>query len=92
LTDTALLAWGDTMAARATAAGTRARFRSLLDGREWARDFDSLVLATAPSADDGLRLALQDEPGLEVHAIGDCFAPRRASTAIYEGRRLALAL
>ncbi len=32
------------------------------------------------------------ESDLEVHAIGDCVAPRRANNAFYEGRRLALKL
>ncbi len=30
--------------------------------------------------------------GLEVHAIGDCVAPRRANNATYEGRKLGLKL
>ena len=79
LTDTAVLAWE----------GTAARLRSLLDGREWAREFDSLVLATAALPEDELGRALGTDADLEVHAIGDCVAPRRASTAIYEARRLA---
>ncbi len=32
------------------------------------------------------------ESGLEVHAIGDCVAPRRANNATYEGRKLGLKL
>jgi 2,4-dienoyl-CoA reductase-like NADH-dependent reductase (Old Yellow Enzyme family) len=79
LTDTALLAWD----------GTTAYLRDLLDGEEWHRDFDSLVLATAAAPEDDLVRALRDDAGIEVHAIGDCLAPRRASTAIYEARKLA---
>ena len=30
--------------------------------------------------------------GLEVYAIGDCVAPRRANNATYEGRKLGLNL
>lgn len=85
LTDTVLLAW------EAAAVEATARMRSLLDGREWYRNFDSLVLATTNRANDELQRTLADS-GLEIHAIGDCVAPRRASLAIYEGRKLGLAL
>ena len=79
ITDTALLAW--------TADG--ARFRSLLDGREWSEPYDALVLATSALPEDDLSRALAADGALEVYAIGDCVAPRRASLAIYEGRKLA---
>jgi 2,4-dienoyl-CoA reductase-like NADH-dependent reductase (Old Yellow Enzyme family)/pyruvate/2-oxoglutarate dehydrogenase complex dihydrolipoamide dehydrogenase (E3) component len=79
ITDAALLRWSS----------DGARFRGLLDGREWSEAFDSLVLATAAVAEDGLARALADDATAEVHAIGDCVAPRRASLAIYEGRKLA---
>ena len=82
LVETALLAW--------SAEGI-ARFRSLLDGKEWEESFNSLVLCTLPEADSGLQAELLDS-GLEVHAIGDCVAPRRAALAIYEGRKLGLSL
>lgn len=81
ITEVILLAWE----------GTTAHFRNLLDGREWDRIFDSLVLVTLPDAETTLQSALADS-GLEVHAIGDCVAPRRASLAFYEGRKLGLAL
>ncbi|MGI9302693.1 MAG: FAD-dependent oxidoreductase, partial [Gammaproteobacteria bacterium] len=81
ITDAALLSWD-----RGTA-----RLRHLLTGREWTRTFDSLALATSPEADTTLERALVDS-GLEVHTIGDCVAPRRASVAFYEGRKLALGL
>jgi len=71
--------------------GGAASFRSLVDGREWTRDFESLVLATLPVAEDGLTRELAGE-GFDVHAIGDCVAPRRAVLAIYEGRELGLRL
>lgn len=82
LVETALLSWNEDGAAR---------FRSLLDGREWEEDYDSLVLCSLPEAETSLQAALA-ESGLEVHAIGDCVAPRRAALAIYEGRKLGLSL
>ncbi|MCG8355443.1 MAG: FAD-dependent oxidoreductase, partial [Kiloniellales bacterium] len=81
VTSSALLSWS----------GETARLRSLLDGREWERAFDSLVLATLPEPENELQAALADS-GLELHAIGDCVAPRRAVLAIYEGRKLGMAL
>ncbi|MDX1433538.1 MAG: FAD-dependent oxidoreductase [Gammaproteobacteria bacterium] len=68
-----------------------AHLRSLLDGREWHAEFDSLVLATVCQPRTRL-LADLEGAGIRAHAIGDCVAPRRASNAVYEGRRLALAL
>jgi 2,4-dienoyl-CoA reductase-like NADH-dependent reductase (Old Yellow Enzyme family)/thioredoxin reductase len=56
-----------------------------------AREFDSLVLATTNTPEDGLTRALA-ESGLEVHTIGDAVSARTASMAFYEGRKLALAL
>ncbi len=51
----------------------------------------ALVLATINLAETTLidELAERD---LEVHAIGDCVAPRRANNATYEGRKLGLKL
>jgi 2,4-dienoyl-CoA reductase (NADPH2) len=79
ITDAVLLEWS----------ARSARIRNLLDGREWSEPFDSLVLATSALADDRLARDLADDAAVEVHAIGDCVAPRRASLAIYEGRKLA---
>ncbi len=49
------------------------------------------MLATINVAETSLLDALA-ESGLEVHAAGDCLAPRRANNAIFEGRRLGLKL
>lgn len=85
LTETVLEAW------RAEEGAAVARFRSLLDGRQHEAAFDSLVLATTGRADSALAKALS-AAGIAHSAIGDCVAPRRASLAFYEGRRLGLAL
>ena len=55
------------------------------------REFDSLVLATTNTPEDGLTRALADADK-EVHSIGDTVAARTAHMAIYEGRKLGLAL
>jgi len=52
---------------------------------------DALVLATANVAETALAEDLVDS-GLELHTIGDALAPRRAHTAIYEGRKVGLSL
>jgi hypothetical protein len=49
------------------------------------------VLATANVSENALAHALEGS-GLEHHAIGDGLSPRHAAAAIYEGRKLALAL
>ena len=71
--------------------GDAATIRNLLDGGEERVAFDSLVLATPNEAETTLHQAL-DGSGIELHSIGDCVAPRQANLAIYEGRRLGLAL
>lgn len=63
----------------------------LLSGRERREAFDAVVLATLPAADAGLAADL-DARGAGATAIGDCVAPRKATMAIFEARRLALAL
>ena len=73
----ALLAWSD----------GAATLRNLLDGSEWRRTFDCLVLATTNTPETSLQQDLLGN-GLEVHAIGDCVAARTAAMAIYEGARL----
>jgi 2,4-dienoyl-CoA reductase (NADPH2) len=72
-------------------AGDHAVLRSVLTGAEWDAAADWFVVAETPVARAALGAALT-ERGLAHHAIGDCVAPRRASLAIYEGRRLALSL
>ncbi|MDJ0607721.1 MAG: FAD-dependent oxidoreductase [Kiloniellales bacterium] len=71
--------------------GDAATIRDLLDGSERRLPFDSLVLATPNEAETTLHQAL-DGSAIEVRSIGDCVAPRQANLAIYEGRKLGLAL
>lgn len=71
--------------------GDGATVRDLLDGSERRVEADALVLATPNISEASLADDLADS-GLQVHTIGDCVAPRRAHSAIYEGRRLALNL
>ena len=49
---------------------------------------DAVVAAWYGVADDGLFHALDEDPDLEVHAVGDCLAPRRAIDAIWDGHRI----
>jgi 2,4-dienoyl-CoA reductase (NADPH2) len=51
------------------------------------RTADWVVVATHARADDELWRALRGS-GLEVHRVGDCRAPRRASAATLEGDRV----
>ncbi|MFQ5785557.1 MAG: FAD-dependent oxidoreductase, partial [Alphaproteobacteria bacterium] len=71
--------------------GNTATLVNLYTGDEETRDFDSLVLACTNRPNDGLQAELAGA-GMEVHAIGDTVAARTAAMAIYEARRLALAL
>jgi len=64
---------------------------NLLDGSERRIAADTLVTATIGEAQTWLVDGLADS-GMEVHAIGDCVAPRLAVMAIYEGRRLGMTL
>jgi 2,4-dienoyl-CoA reductase-like NADH-dependent reductase (Old Yellow Enzyme family)/thioredoxin reductase len=79
LTDSAVREWH----------GDGATVVNLLDNSTRRIDCDALVLATINVSETGLLDALA-ESGLELHAVGDCVAPRRANNAIFEGRRLAL--
>jgi 2,4-dienoyl-CoA reductase-like NADH-dependent reductase (Old Yellow Enzyme family) len=63
----------------------------LLDGSERRLAADALILATCNRSETSLIDTLAGS-GLEVHAIGDCVAPRHANMAFYEGRKLARAL
>jgi hypothetical protein len=47
-------------------------------------DVDTVVLATGPTANDELYLALKGRLA-DVRRIGDCVAPRKLDHAIYEG-------
>jgi hypothetical protein len=63
----------------------------LRDGTRQHVAADALVLATVNQPETRLQQALAGD-GRELHAIGDCVAPRLAVMAIYEGRELALRL
>ena len=54
-------------------------------------DIDTVVWAAPGKAESGLAVPLRNA-GLEVHAIGDCVAPRRLESAINEAQRVARAL
>ncbi|MEQ9256903.1 MAG: FAD-dependent oxidoreductase [Alphaproteobacteria bacterium] len=82
VTDAALLAW--------TAEG--AKVKDLLSGEERVIAADSLVLATTNTPEDELARTLDGDQTVDSTAIGDCVATRSAAMAIYEGRRLGLAL
>jgi 2,4-dienoyl-CoA reductase-like NADH-dependent reductase (Old Yellow Enzyme family)/thioredoxin reductase len=71
--------------------GDGATIVNLLDSSERRRDYDALILATPNVAETALLDELADS-GLEVHAVGDCVAPRWAVHAIYEGRKLGISL
>ena len=71
--------------------GDGATVVDLLSGGERRLEADALVFATVTQSETWLADELAGSD-LEVHAIGDCVAPRHANMAIYEGRKLALAL
>ena len=81
ITETAILRWD----------GDSARTVSLLDGTVADIAASALVLATANMAEASLLWALDNHPR-PVHGIGDCLASRQAPYAIYEGRKLGMAL
>ena len=68
-------------------AGNTATLVNLYTGDKETRDFDSLVLATTNTSDDGLFGELLDDD-IEIHCIGDTVAARTAHMAIYEARKL----
>ncbi len=71
--------------------GGTAKLMNLYTGEFEEREFDSLVLATTNTPEDRLAMELAGA-GLELHTIGDAVAARSASMAVYEGRKLAMAL
>jgi len=81
IAQSALVSWSD---------GT-ATLKHLVRGEIETIQFNSLILATTNVAEADIQAALA-ESGIEIHAVGDCVAPRTAAAAIHEGRRLALAL
>jgi len=68
--------------------GDAAEVVDLLGGTVRRIEADTLVTATPNEAQDWLAADLADSGGLELHAIGDCVAPRLGVMAIYEGREL----
>ena len=68
-----------------------ARLISFLDESEQWLEADSLVLATANSAEDSLYRELLERDQIVIN-IGDSVASRQAPYAIYEGRKVGLNL
>jgi 2,4-dienoyl-CoA reductase-like NADH-dependent reductase (Old Yellow Enzyme family)/thioredoxin reductase len=66
----------------------RVQLRENLDGALRWIDADSVVLSWYGVAEDTLLNALREIDGMEVHAVGDCLAPRRAIDAIWDGFRI----
>jgi pyruvate/2-oxoglutarate dehydrogenase complex dihydrolipoamide dehydrogenase (E3) component len=81
ITDAAIAEWH----------GEGATVVDLRDGGRRRLEADALILATVNAPQTWLCDELADGD-LEVHAIGDCVAPRLAVMAIYEGRELGLRL
>ncbi len=57
-------------------------------GQERRIACDWVVLAVPGVPEEGLYHELAAVPGLEVHRVGDCVAPRRAHAAVVEGERV----
>ena len=71
----------------------RVRLVNHLSGREsWVDDIDAVVTAWYGVADDGLFHELSRSERHEVHAVGDCLAPRSAISAIWDGLRVGVAV
>ena len=71
--------------------GDAAVIRDLTSGEKQKLSFDTLVLSTPNKPVNDLEKELQNS-GKEFYLIGDCVAARQAYAAIYEGRKLGLAL
>ena len=71
--------------------GESAEYVSLLTGEEGRIDAGSLVFATGNVADQDLQAELRDR-NLRYQLIGDAHAPRLASAAVFDGRKVALTL
>ena len=56
------------------------------DRERVVRDLDMVVIVTPSTPNDSLIDPLR-AAGREVHAIGDCVAPRDIEDAVYEGHR-----
>jgi hypothetical protein len=72
--------------------GSIATIVNLYTGDKEEREFDSLVLALTNEPDGTLERELAGERNLSVHAIGDSVQARTASMAIFEARKLAMAI
>jgi 2,4-dienoyl-CoA reductase-like NADH-dependent reductase (Old Yellow Enzyme family)/thioredoxin reductase len=70
----------------------RLQLRENLTGNTRWIDADAVVLSWYGVAEDALVQSLRDIDGLEVHAVGDCLAPRRAIDAIWDGFRIGVAV
>ena len=70
----------------------RVQIRENLSGDTRWIEADSVVLSWYGVAEDALVQALRELDGLEVHAVGDCLAPRRAIDAIWDGFRIGVAV
>ena len=71
----------------------RLRLENHLSRREsWIEDVDAVVTAWHGVADDGLFHELARSNSYEVHAVGDCLAPRSAIAAIWDGFRVGAAV
>ena len=81
LTEAAISAWS----------GDHATIVDLRDGGECEIAAEALILATCNVPETWLGEALAGSE-IEIHAIGDFLAPRRAQAAIHEGRKLGRAL
>ena len=58
------------------------------DGDTREIEADSIVLCSKGRAERNIYRALKGQVG-ELHAIGDCWAPRQLEQAIFEGSRVA---
>jgi len=69
----------------------RLQIREGLTGEARWIDADAVVMSWYGVAENELCTRLRAMDGLEVHAVGDCLAPRRAIDAIWDGFRIGLA-
>lgn len=70
---------------------TTATIVDLFTGDREEREFDTLVMALTNTPEDGLNRALASS-GKEIHTLGDAVSARTAAMALYEARKLALAI
>jgi 2,4-dienoyl-CoA reductase (NADPH2) len=80
------------LAATARPGGVAVRVLEHTTGAVAEAVHDWVVTAVPAEPVDGLWPVLRDLPGLEVHRVGDCLAPRLAADAVRDGHRVGLAL